>query len=221
MTNITSATGKNTFNGKIIYCSGPLFCPGERGEMLAMARRLEENGYETFLPQRDGIEALVMGMIDSPLNVNLLNIRKALDRAIFALDMYQILERCDALVLNMNGRVPDEGALVEAAAAWTAGKPLVVFKDDARTAFKGMDNSMVSGLIRGKKITTLEAVPGEVARVLRKSPAWSEGEGPLTMPADVEKNVSLGRNIWKLLSKRRAVGRKGEALVKEIAAMCR
>lgn len=34
--------------------------------------------------------------------------REKIDRAIFALDVYRIAERCDYFVFNRNGRVPDE-----------------------------------------------------------------------------------------------------------------
>ncbi|MBN2078642.1 MAG: nucleoside 2-deoxyribosyltransferase [Spirochaetes bacterium] len=206
---------------KIIYCSGPLFSPGERGEMLAISRCLEEQGWDTFLPQRDGIEALVMGMVNSPLNVNLFTIRRALDRAIFALDIYQIIERCDALVMNMNGRVPDEGALVEAAVAWAAGKPLVIYKDDARTAFKGRDNSMISGLVRSGRTGSIEAIPGEVKKALGKVPGTGGDDYRRNMSGDVARNVKLGRRIWELMSKRRASKKKDAGLAGEIAALCR
>ena len=205
---------------QLIYCSGPLFCPGELGEMLAMARKLEEHGYATFLPQRDGIEALVMGMVNSPLNVNFLNVRMGLDRAIFALDIYQILVRCDALVFNMNGRVPDEGALVETAAAWTAGKPIVIYKNDARTAFKGMDNSMVSGLVRGKMVHSLEKIPGELEKVLRTAKVGDDTRAEAKLPAEVRGAVDLGKKIWSLLGRRDASRKKPDTLVAEIAALC-
>jgi nucleoside 2-deoxyribosyltransferase len=205
---------------RCIYCSGPLFCPEERGLMLAMARCLEECGYATFLPQRDGIEALVMGMIDSPLNVNLFNIRKALDRAIFALDIYQILERCDALVFNMNGRVPDEGGLVETAVAWAAGKPLVIYKDDARTAFKGMDNSMISGLVYTRRVGSLDKIPAELEKALKKIASAGDKHYLQDLPPAVKDTVVLGRKIWTLLGRRNASRKKPDTLISEIAALC-
>jgi len=204
--------------GKIIYCSGPLFCPGELGEMLALARFLEGRGYITFLPQRDGIEALVMGMIDSPLNVNVLNVRKALDRAIFALDIYQILERCHALVFNMNGRVPDEGGLVETAVAWASGKPLVIYKNDARTAFRGMDNSMIGGLVRGRLVRSMDKIPADLETAMAS--AKKRGVPSVTLAPDVQSAVDLGRKIWSLLGRRDGARKKPGSLVTEIAGLC-
>ncbi len=215
------STGRDSnASGRHIYCSGPLFCPGEMGEMLALSRRIEEFGYDTFLPQRDGIEALVMGMIDSPLNVNVLNIRKALDRAIFSLDIYQIIERCDVLVLNMNGRVPDEGALVEASVAWATGKPLVIYKDDARTAFKGMDNSMVSGLAYTKKVNSIVKVPEAIEKVLSRVSSLGAAAYKENMPPAVKSAVELGRKIWLILGRRDTSRKKTDTLIAEIADLC-
>ncbi len=215
-----STVGVEATRKKIIYCSGPLFCPGELGEMLALTRLLEARGYGTFLPQRDGIEALVMGLINSPLNVNVLKVRNVLDRAIFALDIYQILERCDALIFNMNGRVPDEGGLVETAAAWACGKPIVIYKNDARTPFKGMDNSMVSGLTRGRLIRSMEKIPAELEKVMGTMKKQGGGTNA-GFPPDVQSAVDLGRKIWSLLRHRDGSGKKNDTLVGEIAALCR
>ena len=52
---------------RIVYCSGPLFCPEELGVMRSIAQTLEDAGYQTFLPQRDGVEAFVMNQVDAPL----------------------------------------------------------------------------------------------------------------------------------------------------------
>ena len=109
---------------------------------------------------------------------------------------------------------------MEAAAAWAAGKPLVIYKDDVRTAFKGMDNSMVSGLIRGKKAGSIEAIPGEINKVLRKRSALRDNGIQPVMPEEVAKNVKLGRRIWIFLSKRKTADSNGAVLIREIAAMC-
>lgn len=106
--------------GKRIYCSGPLFCPEEIAGMTHIARTLESAGHETFLPHRDGVEAYVLGRAGGPLArlPGMDSILGAIGKAIFALDVYQIVVRCDALVFNMNGRVPDEGGVVETAIAF-------------------------------------------------------------------------------------------------------
>jgi nucleoside 2-deoxyribosyltransferase len=40
--------------------------------------------------------------------------RGIVNKAIFSLDTYQLLRQCDVVVANLNGRVPDEGTIVEA-----------------------------------------------------------------------------------------------------------
>jgi len=131
---------------KAVYCSGPLFCPEEIASMNAIAGVLEEAGFDTFLPHRDGLERFVMPFLNTPLSADILGMRERIDRAVFALDVFQIVRRCDAFVLNMNGRVPDEGAVAEAGIAFAAGRTVVLYKDDYRTTFAGRDNSMITGL---------------------------------------------------------------------------
>jgi len=46
--------------GKKIYFAGPLFSQAEKDYNLILAKVLEDNGYEVFLPQRDGIEAAML-----------------------------------------------------------------------------------------------------------------------------------------------------------------
>ena len=131
-----------------VYCAGPLFTNKEREEMQELADQLEQAGFSTFLPQRDGLELTAcidhlmrQGMAREPAG-NLMS------RAIFSVDIYQVLHGCDALVANLNGRVPDEGTVSEAAMAWSRGKPVVGYKADSRTAFGGQDNPLVAGLFQ-------------------------------------------------------------------------
>ncbi|MFC1852217.1 nucleoside 2-deoxyribosyltransferase [candidate division CSSED10-310 bacterium] len=207
-----------------VYCSGPLFCPEERGGMLAMAHVLEEAGYGTFLPQRDGIEALVMKYVNSPLNINIFKSRNFIDRAIFALDVYQIMARCDYLVFNMNGRVPDEGGVVETALAYAAGKPIVLYKNDARSVFKGRDNSMLIGLSYSNLVRDLKRIPDELKRVsnvlekLGKLPDQGV-HGPPAM----RNTINLGQKIWQIMESMKFQHHKkksGSDLVEEISLLC-
>ena len=175
---------------KYIYCSGPLFCPEEIAGMSAMARILEDAGFATFLPHRDGIERLVMGLVNTPLNTNFLGSREIIDKAIFALDVFQIVKRCDCLVLNMNGRVPDEGAVAEAGIAFASGKPVVIYKNDARTIFKGRDNSMITGLSGYPVVRELNKLPGIIKDI---KPSQTELAGRLLEVAN------YGEKIWFIL----------------------
>ena len=63
--------------------------------------------------------------------------------------MFKLLSWSEGVVANFNGRVPDEGTIVEAALAWHSGKALVIYKHDSRSAFAGHDNPMLTGLTDG------------------------------------------------------------------------
>ena len=174
---------------KRIYCSGPLFCAEEVGGMSAIAKVLEDAGFQTFLPHRDGIEAYIMRFGNSSFPSTISTIRTRVDYAIFSLDVYELIERCDAAVCNLNGRVPDEGMIVEAALAHAAGKPLVLFKDDARAPFGGYDNSMLTSLARGKIVKKLNEVPSALKKEMsRKMNAASLSE-------NLQKAISYGKSI--------------------------
>jgi nucleoside 2-deoxyribosyltransferase len=142
-----------------VYCAGPLFNAAERAEMDSIAHTLEAAGFATFLPHRDGLEFARLRPELEKLGASAEEAAQILDRAIFSLDTYQLLERCDVVVANLNGRVADEGTVVEASLAWHAGKPLVLFKADARSMLSGSDNPMLSGLGDFQVVDQIAALP--------------------------------------------------------------
>jgi len=178
-----------------IYCSGPLFCAEEVGGMSAIARVLEDAGFRTFLPHRDGLEAYVMRFSNASLASTVSAVRTRIDYALFSLDVYELVERCSAVVCNLNGRVPDEGMIVEAAIAYAVGKPLVLFKDDARAPFGGYDNSMLTSLVQGRIVGKLTEIPAALEREMSRKTE----RAPLSR--DVEKAVSSGRRISSALER--------------------
>jgi len=207
-----------------VYCSGPLFCPEELGGMTAIANVLEEAGYGTFLPHRDGLEAYMMKLIDSPLNVNIFNSRDMVAKAIFALDVYQIIERCDYFVFNMNGRVPDEGGVAETAMAYSAGKPIIIYKNDARTTFNGSDNAMVSCLASAR-VSDIKKIPIELPKVIGRFEKL--GESPYrgdNIPPVMRDTIKLGGKIWKVMEAvipKKDKEKSVPELIKEIAEICK
>lgn len=163
--------------------------------MNAIATVLEQAGFGTFLPHRDGLERFITGIVNTPLNNNLLGARDAVNKAIFALDCYQIIKRCDCLVLNMNGRVPDEGAVAEAGIAFSVGKPVVLYKNDRRGVFKGADNSMITGLSPIKPIRVIRRLPEAVIRLESRLRSADR----LRLPEHVEQIARTGERIWHAL----------------------
>ena len=179
---------------RLVYCSGPLFCPEELASMNALAKALEDAGLTTFLPHRDGLERFVLPFLNTPLSTDFLGMRERIDRAIFALDVYQIVVRCDAFVLNLNGRVPDEGAVAEAGIAFAIGKPVVIYKNDYRSAFDGRDNSMITGLSPLDPVHDRKELPSALLEASKKN-----GPVQTNLPASLAGVADKGERIWRLI----------------------
>lgn len=103
--------------------------------MLEIYRALDKE-FEVFLPQQDGIELLKVEK----------KLRPSASRAIFSLDVHKVVEWADAVVANINGKVPDTGTVVEAALAWQAGRVVILFQDQGELLVQGADNPMFSYL---------------------------------------------------------------------------
>lgn len=141
-----------------IYCAGPLFNDKEKEEMTEIAVALEESGFSVFLPHRDGFEFANLLDVLKTIGVSEAKANRLLNKAIFTLDVYEVLNS-DGLILNINGRVPDEGATVEAGIAWNAGKRVVIYKNDARTLINGTDNPLLLGLSGFITIENISEIP--------------------------------------------------------------
>jgi nucleoside 2-deoxyribosyltransferase len=186
--------------GSPVYCSGPMFSVGDQWEQQAIASALESAGYTTYLPQRDGIEVgKVMKLVNHPLlegriaDEIMLEVRKW----VFALDMYQLLERCQALVFNLDGRTPDDGSVVETAAAFTAGKPIVIYKTTPITMLAGADNPMVEGLSSiWAYVGDLPSLPQAVATAVATA---SKAPSTYTAPPHVASLMKEGSEVWDVL----------------------
>ena len=121
--------------GKRVYFASPMFAQAEKDFNLRVVTVLEEAGYEVFLPQRDGIEA---ALLEGKSEEELIEM-------IFALDHDEVL-KADIVFMNLDGRVPDEGACVELGMAYVAGKRCYGFKTDTRSVEKNMDlNPLIAG----------------------------------------------------------------------------
>ena len=129
------STAKSISEGNTVYFAAPLFNQAEKDYNLKITHVLENHGYDVFLPQRDGIEgATLKGKTEQEL----------ID-IIFPLDVEHV-RGTDILFMNLDGRVPDEGACVELGMAYAMGKRCYGFKTDTHAAESGMDlNPMISG----------------------------------------------------------------------------
>jgi nucleoside 2-deoxyribosyltransferase len=179
-----------------IYCAGPLFNRVEREEMAEIARILEGAGYSAFLPHRDGFlfedihREFLRGGYD-PAEATAM-----IQQAIFWVDAYEVVSACQGLVVNMNGRVPDEGAVAEAAMAWMAGKAIVLYKSDSRSLIQASDNPIVLGLGGFAKVSTIPEIAYAFTQLFR---SWRPGKAP-SMPRAVRGAVEPGRRLSRLLT---------------------
>ena len=132
---VSAKAAETAGNGKRVYFAGPLFNQAEKDFNLEIAAALEEYGYEVFLPQRDGVEA---AQLEGKSEEELISM-------IFGLDSSEV-KKADILFMNLDGRVPDEGACVELGIAFACGKRCYGFKTDTRAIELGLDiNPMISG----------------------------------------------------------------------------
>ena len=122
-------------NGNRVYLASPMFNQAEKDFNLKIAHVLEEYGYEVFLPQRDGLEA---ALLEGKNEQELIDL-------IFNLDYQQVL-KSDIIFMNIDGRVPDEGANVELGMGYAVGKRCYGFKTDTRSIQHILDvNPMITG----------------------------------------------------------------------------
>lgn len=179
-----------------IYCAGPLFNRAEREEMAEIARTLEGSGFSAFLPHRDVFvledvhREFLRGGYDSAEAIRMVQ------QAIFWVDTYEVLSACQGLVLNMNGRVPDEGAVAEAAMAWMAGKAIVLYKGDSRSLIQGSDNPIVLGLGSFGKVSTIPEIAYAFVQLFR---SWRPGKAAL-LPQAARRAVEPGHRLSRLLA---------------------
>ena len=129
----------------LIYFAGPLFSQAERVFNAYLTTKLENLGFQVFLPQRDGIElteALFNELSDQELS-----------KKIFNIDRNQIL-KADIFLMTLDGRGQDEGTCVELGIAHenkynhNREKLLIGFLTDMRVfAEKFRLNAMLTGAL--------------------------------------------------------------------------
>ena len=132
-----------------IYLAGPLFCKSERDYNLSLNDALASRGYELLLPQTNGLNNNAEKMLTNP------DYRDAAIMMVFQSDL-EMLDSCDAVLFNLDGRVPDEGACVELGYAYAKGKECFGLKTDIRTAEFGTDNMMISGALKLRTASSID-----------------------------------------------------------------
>ncbi len=130
-----------------IYLAGPLFSRAEMNYNESIDKFLVESGFRTFLPQRDGHR--LSDLLDDGTSI-----AEAMTK-IFNLDLEEI-QNCDVVVINLDGRIPDEGACVEAGYAYAIGKECIGLKTDSRSLMSDLDNPLIVGVLKNRIAHTFE-----------------------------------------------------------------
>jgi nucleoside 2-deoxyribosyltransferase len=180
-----------------VYCAGPLFNEAERRTMSEIARQLQRSGFEPFVPHADGMEFTPVAKYLVAQGYPPAAAGQLLHEAIFALDTYQVIVGCGCLVFNMDGRVPDEGGVAELSMAWMLGKPIVLYKEDVRSAIAGRDNPLIVGQTGFRTVNDLEEIgPALRARLAEngRDPQWQ-----MPCPPHLRQTLSAGEQLWKRL----------------------
>ena len=165
--------------------------------MTAIADALCQAGFAVFLPHRDGMEFRLVHEVLVDRGWPAATAAHFLHAAIFALDVYQLAIECDGVVWNLNGRTPDEGAVSEAAIAWTLGKPLVAYRDDVRSLIAGRVNPLLVGLVEFETVEDIAAIPAALEGQLTRHPARRYRASDL--PERLHQAASDGRRLWQAL----------------------
>lgn len=125
-------------NRPSVYLAGPLFSPQERQWNELLRERLV--GFsDVYLPQEDG--SLFVDLVANGMSVG------EAKNSIFDADL-RAIERCDILMLVMDGRVIDEGACFELGYAYSLGKVCIGLKTDVRSLLPIGDNPMIDCALR-------------------------------------------------------------------------
>jgi nucleoside 2-deoxyribosyltransferase len=195
--------------GSPVYLSGPMFSKADIAQQEEIALVLDEAGFVTYQPQRDGIElAQVMGDIKvPPLPPDVMElVMPFVRKLVFAVDVYQLLDRCRAVVFNLDGRVPDDGSVMEAAVGWTAGLPVVIYKTTPVTMLGGQDNPMVAGLsMRWTDVADVADLPKALTRAVSLDKRLG---GPRYLPgAHAQRVIALGRRVWRRMPEIHAIAK--------------
>ena len=134
-----------------IFISGPMFSPADLWEGNVIKAALVEAGFDTYWAPVDGIEdERLIKNLQSPLMALTYYQKVALlvQKLGWTLDIYMATFGCDGMVMDMNGRVPDGGSIVEAANAYACGMPLVLYKETSITMWGPFNNPMIAALTK-------------------------------------------------------------------------
>ena len=172
-----------------------MFSPADLWEGRRIKTSLEDAGFETYWAPEDGIEdEKLIQNLKSPL-MELTYYQKVallVQKIGWTLDIYMATYGCDGMVMDMNGRVPDGGSIVEAANAYAVGMPLVLYKETSITMWGPFDNPMIAALTKDWEPvdTVAKIAPAITAAIAAKDPNYE-----YVAPPHFAKDLEIGKFI--------------------------
>lgn len=201
-----------------IYCAGPMGGPGDFTAMRELSSVLVGAGYSTFLPVDDGFPLLeIFQRMDESdwSSAKRAETKYYIMVAVFAFDLFNLLESCHAVVANVNPFEaccvnPDSGTIMELSLAYVFGRPVVAYKDkDVRyfplgsTLQNGWDNPMIIGMTNnfhlgggGYVATTYPELLQRLDAALSREHRALDVE---SMPEHVRRALALGREVDRMM----------------------
>jgi nucleoside 2-deoxyribosyltransferase len=189
----------NSKAGSPVYLAGPMFSSADLWQQTEIDAILKKAGFTTYFPHRDGLEvASVMHRVNVGLALppaQVLEVVTLVHKMVFALDVFQLVERCESVLFGLDGRVPDDGAVSETAIAFAADKPIVIFKTTPISMLGGWDNPMVQGLsTEWGYVSDARKIP---AALNKARAAQAKVKGPAAQAGPrLAATVALGETIW-------------------------
>lgn len=143
------------------YFAGPLFCESELEFNRRCREQFREYGIDLVLPQDN----------DFQFDGNrLLSDRGYVDDTVMTVadaDL-KMIDDCDILIFNLDGRVPDEGACFELGYAYAKNKRCYGLQTDVRRAEYGINNMMIERALIGRLGSSIP----EVAELIKND--WKD-----------------------------------------------
>jgi len=122
-----------------IYYAASLASEAERDFNRRVVGMIHDLGYSTWFPQEDA------GLLTEYIEEDGMTLEEG-RQYIFDLNIREV-QACDMMVLCLDGRVPDEGACIEAGIAWGMHKRIIALKTDFREGEPGGNNIMIDGIV--------------------------------------------------------------------------
>lgn len=125
-----------------IYMAAGLFNSRENHFNLIMNKQMEQRGYQTILPLRDGFEDKYFE-ITARKYMSRDEMTSAERQLVYLRDIGIFIPESDVILANLDEPL-DDGVIVEISYAHMLGKPVIGYRTDVRTTYSGVEG--ISGI---------------------------------------------------------------------------